>query len=88
VRNFYEILRTDIYPLRGISCTAIKSAAKRAREQSAQKVVSTGSRGRKRRVLGDMDPSVQRKAPKLASKEPEMGYGLATHERTDETKGG
>jgi hypothetical protein len=53
-----------------IDCTAKNSAAKRAKEQSAQQVVSTESNGRKRRELGDMDPNVQRKAPRLAPNEP------------------
>jgi hypothetical protein len=51
-------------------CTARNSAAKRAKEQCAQRVVSTETRGRKRRVLGDADPNVQRKAPRLAPNEP------------------
>jgi hypothetical protein len=53
-----------------LDCTAKQSAARRAREQSAQSVVSAETRGRKRKVLTDMDSNVQRKAPKLAPKEP------------------
>lgn len=53
-----------------VDCTARNSAAKRAKEQCAQRVVTTETRGRKRRVLGDADPNVQRKAPRLASNEP------------------
>jgi ATP-dependent DNA helicase PIF1 len=53
-----------------IDCTAKNSVAKKAKEQCAQRVVSIDSRGRKRRVLGDTDPNVQRKAPRLAPKEP------------------
>ena len=53
-----------------VDCTARNSAAKRAKEQGAQRVVSTETRGRKRRVLGDTDPNVQRKAPRLAPNEP------------------
>ncbi|KJZ69642.1 hypothetical protein HIM_10958 [Hirsutella minnesotensis 3608] len=53
-----------------VDCTATKSAAKKAKEQSAQGFVSTETGGRKRTVLGDADPNVQRKAPKLAPKEP------------------
>jgi hypothetical protein len=53
-----------------VNCTARISAAKRAKEQGVDRVVSTDIRGRKRRVLGDTDPNVQRKAPRLAPKEP------------------
>jgi hypothetical protein len=44
-----------------VDCTARKSAAKRAKEQCTQGAVSGETRGRKRRVLGDTDPNVQRK---------------------------
>ena len=53
-----------------IDCTAKNSAAKRAKEQSAQQVVCTESNSQKRRELGDMDPNVQQKACWLALKEP------------------
>ena len=53
-----------------IDCTAKNSAAKRAKEQCAQRVICTESRGRKRRALGDTGPNVQRKAPRLAPNEP------------------
>jgi hypothetical protein len=51
-------------------CKARNSTAKRAKEQCAQRVVSTETRGRKRRVLGDADLNVQRKAPRLTPNEP------------------
>ena len=53
-----------------IDCTARKSATKGAKEQCTDRVVSGETRGRKRRVLGDTDPNVQRKAPRLAPNEP------------------
>ena len=53
-----------------IDCTAKQSAARMAKEQSAPRVDSAETRGRKRRVLGDTDPNVQRKAPRLAPNEP------------------
>jgi hypothetical protein len=53
-----------------VDCAARISAAKRVKEQGVHRVVSTEIRGRKRRVLGDTDPNVQRKAPRLAPKEP------------------
>src|ERR1700709_1545041 len=53
-----------------IACTARRSNATRAKETSAQRVLSENCRGGKRRVLGDMDPNVKRKAPRLAPKEP------------------
>ena len=53
-----------------IACTARRSNATRAKESSAQRVLSENCRGGKRRVLGDMDPNVKRKAPRLAPKEP------------------
>jgi hypothetical protein len=53
-----------------VDCTARKSAAKRAKEQCTQRALSGETRGRKRRVLGDVDPNVQQKAPRLALNEP------------------
>jgi hypothetical protein len=53
-----------------VDCTAKNAAAKRAKEQCTQQAVSGETRGRKRRVLEDMDPNVQRKAPRLAPNEP------------------
>jgi hypothetical protein len=54
-----------------LDCTAKQAAARRAKEQSAQSVVPAETRGRKRKVLADMDSNVQRKEPRLAPKEPE-----------------
>ncbi|KID80837.1 ATP-dependent DNA helicase PIF1 [Metarhizium guizhouense ARSEF 977] len=53
-----------------VDCTSRYSAAKKATERSAQGFVSTETRGRKRRVLGETGPNVQRKAPRLAPKVP------------------
>jgi hypothetical protein len=53
-----------------MNCAAKSSAAKRANDRSAQQVVSTENSGRKRRVLGDMDPNAHRKAPRLAPNGP------------------
>jgi hypothetical protein len=53
-----------------IGCNATKSAAKRARQQPKQQPATSGTRGRKRKVLGDGDPNVERKAPRLVPKEP------------------
>jgi hypothetical protein len=53
-----------------IDCKAKLPSVKRAKKQCAQRLISTESRGRKRRVLGDTDPNVQRKAPRLAPNEP------------------
>jgi hypothetical protein len=53
-----------------IGCAARRSNATRAKEISAQRFLSQNSRGGKRRVLGDTDPNVKRKVPRLAPKEP------------------
>jgi hypothetical protein len=53
-----------------LDCTAKQAAARRAKEQSAQSVVSAETRGRKRKVVGDADPNVQQNAPRLAPNEP------------------
>jgi hypothetical protein len=68
-----------------VDCTARNSAAKRAKEQCAQRVVPTETRGRKRRVLGDTDPNVQRKAPRLAPNKPTR-WDMASQHTTEQMR--
>ncbi|KID81516.1 ATP-dependent DNA helicase PIF1 [Metarhizium guizhouense ARSEF 977] len=55
---YFKVFKKGGFAARCVDCTATKSAAKKE------------TRGRKRRVLGDADPNVQRKAPRLAPKVP------------------
>jgi hypothetical protein len=64
-----------------VGCTARRSNATRAKEKSEQRIVSRDSRGEKRRVLGDRDPNVKRKAPRLAPKEPVRWAMASQHTR-------
>ena len=71
-----------------IDCTAKLPAVKRAKEQCAQRAVSTEIRGRKRRVLGDTDPNVAAESASACTERAcTMGYGFTAHERTDEIEG-
>ena len=68
-----------------IGCNATKSAAKQARRHNKQQPATSGTRGRKRRVLGDGDPNVQRKAPRLAPKEP-VRWDMASQHTKDQMR--
>lgn len=77
---YFKQFKTGGLAVMCVDCTARKSAAKRAKEQCTQRAVSGETHGRKRRVLGDTDPNVQRKAPRLAPNEPTR-WDMASQKR-------